>query len=80
MPEGMEPTKDNIPGGVEAILDCLTEAHNIVSRIRPETEVAPEENAAPEAQGLERRVIRALEKAGHLNRRLGEIADSVGRL
>ena len=80
MPEDMEPEKENIPEGVKAILDCLNEAHNLVARIRPEPNVAPEEKAPSEVPGLERMVMRARDKAVHLNRRLAEIADLVGRL
>ncbi len=80
MPEGMEPNKENIPATVDAILDCLTEAHNIISRIQPEA-VAPGEDAKPpEPLGLERQVVRARDSAARLNRRLTGVAESIGRL
>ena len=78
--EGMEPKKENIPAMVDAILDCLAESHNIVSRMKPAPIEAEEDKSPPEPIGLERQVIRARDSAARLNRRLIEIADSVGRL
>ncbi len=80
MLEGMEPKKDNIPAMVDAILDCLAEAHNIISRIQPEAIEIVEDKSPPEPIGLERQVVRARDSAARLNRRLTGVAKSVGRL
>ena len=72
--------KDNIPATVEAILDCLTEAHNIVSRMKPEPMEQGDAKATPAERSLERLVVQARDSANHLNRRLSEVADSVGML
>jgi len=77
IPEGMEPEKDNIPATVDRIIELLNEAHSTVSRIKPEP---PDEEKAPEQHGLEAAVVRARDKAGHLCKRLNEVANAVGAL